>query len=411
MAPGISLRIIATALAPFAFGYLLSYLLRAVNAVVAPDLVADLDLAPAELGLLTSAYLLAFALFQLPLGILFDRYGPRRVQSALLALAAAGCALFALAPGFLTLFIARAIIGLGFAGGLMSGFKATSLWVAPERRTLANSCIMATGAMGIIVATEPTQYLVSQVGWRNAFFIFAGLVLAGACLVFLAVPRRDGERVEARFSEQFGQLLRILKLPLYWRLAPFLGLTAGVQVGIQTLWAGPWLRDVLDLGRADVARHLLWMAVAFMIGILSIGFVVDRLGRRGVSPLSVMLAYLLVYLAAQAVIVLRVPELSFPAWLVLAATGQVGIVAFPWFAAQVGNDLAGRSNASINFAMFVAAFAAQGVIGMIIGLFAPTSTGYAPEAYSWAFGTFLLLQIVALGWYLWGPLSKEVRYA
>jgi predicted MFS family arabinose efflux permease len=411
MAPGISLRIIATALAPFAFGYLLSYLLRAVNAVVAPDLVADLDLAPAELGLLTSAYLLAFALFQLPLGILFDRYGPRRVQSALLALAAAGCALFALAPGFLTLFIARAIIGLGFAGGLMSGFKATSLWVAPERRTLANSCIMATGAMGIIVATEPTQYLVSQVGWRNAFFIFAGLVLAGACLVFLAVPRRDGERVEARFSEQFGQLLRILKLPLYWRLAPFLGLTAGVQVGIQTLWAGPWLRDVLDLGRADVARHLLWMAVAFMIGILSIGFVVDRLGRRGVSPLSVMLAYLLVYLAAQAVIVLRVPELSFPAWLVLAATGQVGIVAFPWFAAQVGNDLAGRSNASINFAMFLAAFAAQGVIGMIIGLFAPTSTGYAPEAYSWAFGTFLLLQIVALGWYLWGPLSKEVRYA
>ncbi|MGH8429150.1 MAG: MFS transporter, partial [Solimonas sp.] len=281
MAPGIPLRIIATALAPFACGYLLSYLLRAVNAVVAPDLVADLSLTPAELGLLTSTYLLAIALFQLPLGILFDRYGPRRVQSALLALAAAGCVLFALAPGFLTLFIARAIIGLGFAGGLMSGFKATSLWVAPERRTLANSCVMAVGALGIIVATEPTQYLVSQVGWRSAFLIFAGLVFAGACLIFLVVPRRDGERVEAHFSEQFGQLLRMLRLPLYWRLAPLLGLTAGVQIGIQTLWAGPWLRDVLELGRDEVARHLLWMAVAFMIGILSVGFVIDRLGRRG----------------------------------------------------------------------------------------------------------------------------------
>ena len=56
MAPGISLRIIATALGPFALGYLLSYLLRAVNAVVAPDLVLDLGLSPAELGLLTSAY-------------------------------------------------------------------------------------------------------------------------------------------------------------------------------------------------------------------------------------------------------------------------------------------------------------------------------------------------------------------
>src|SRR5262245_34860824 len=172
MASGISFRIVAMALAPFAFGYLLSYLLRAVNAVVAPDLVSDLALGPGELGLLTSAYLLAFALFQLSLGILFDRSGPRLVQSAMLTMAAAGCVLFALAPDFQTLFIARAAIGLGFAGGLMSGFKATSLWVPAERRALANSCIMAAGALGIIIATEPTQFLVSHVGWRSAFLVF-----------------------------------------------------------------------------------------------------------------------------------------------------------------------------------------------------------------------------------------------
>ena len=411
MTPGIPPRIILTALAPFALGYLLSYLLRAVNAVVAPDLVKDLDLSPAELGLLTSAYLLAFALFQLPLGVLFDRYGPRRVQAALLALAATGCALFALAPGFIPLFLARAVIGLGFAGGLMSGFKATSLWVPLERRALANSCIMSMGALGIVVATEPTEFLVGRVGWRSTFFVFSGLVLAVAALIFALVPRRDGERSAVSFAAQFNQLLRILKLPLFWRLAPFLGLTAGVQIGIQTLWAGPWFRDVLDLGRDQVARHLLWMAVAFMLGILSSGVVVDRLGRRGISPLTVMLGYLLAYLAAQTVIVLRIPELSFAAWLVLAATGQAGVLAFPWFATRVGNELAGRSNASINFAMFVAAFAAQGVIGLIIGWFAPTATGYAPEAYSWAFGFFLVLQMLALSWYLWAPRLKESAYA
>ena len=66
---------------------------------------------------------------------------------------------------------------------------------------------------------------------------------------------------------------------------------------------------------------------------------------------------------------------------------------------------------AINFAMFVAAFAAQGVIGMIIGLFAPTATGYAPEAYSWAFGIFLVLQILALGWYLWALAYQGSAYA
>jgi sugar phosphate permease len=85
-------------LTPFALGYFLTYLLRAVNAVVAPDLVAEIGLSAAELGLLTAAYLGAFALFQLPLGVLLDRYGPRRVQAALFGVAALGCLLSPSAP-------------------------------------------------------------------------------------------------------------------------------------------------------------------------------------------------------------------------------------------------------------------------------------------------------------------------
>ena len=79
---------------PFAAGYFLSYLLRTVNAVIAPGLSRELSLSAADLGLLTSAYLLAFAAFQIPLGLLLDRYGPRKVESGLLLLAAAGTLLF-----------------------------------------------------------------------------------------------------------------------------------------------------------------------------------------------------------------------------------------------------------------------------------------------------------------------------
>ena len=63
----------------FAAGYLLSYLFRTVNAIISPELARDLSLNPASLGLLTSAYFLAFAAMQIPVGILLDRYGPRRV--------------------------------------------------------------------------------------------------------------------------------------------------------------------------------------------------------------------------------------------------------------------------------------------------------------------------------------------
>ena len=401
------LRIIFTALLPFAAGYFMSYLLRAVNAVVAPDLVRDIGLSPGQLGLLTAAYLGAFALFQLPLGVLLDRYGPRKVQAGLLTIAAVGCAAFAMAPEFAGLFTARAVIGLGFSAGLMASYKSSATWVPIERRSLANTAIMSAGALGVVVATEPTEYLVAWIGWRQTFLVFSGLVLVAAVLILTLAPRRDTVGRSAPLSRQVAQMAAIMRLPLFWRIAPLLGLTSGLQIGIQTLWVGPWFRDCLGLGRDEVARHLLWLAVTFMIGILSVGVIADRLGRRGIGPIPVMLGFNAIYFLAQAVIILRIEALAFPAWMAVAAFGQVAVLAFPWFAARLGTDLAGRANASINFTMFVAAFAAQYAVGLVIGLFPATETGYDPRGYSLALGVFLVLQLAAFAWYLAGAPHKE----
>jgi len=402
------LRLVFTALLPFAAGYFMSYLLRAVNAVVAPDLVKDLGLSPGELGLLTAAYLGAFALFQLPLGVLLDRYGPRKVQAGLLCVAAAGCVGFAFAPDFIGLFVARAVIGLGFSAGLMASYKSSATWVPAERRSLANTAIMSMGALGVVVATEPTEWLVGLIGWRNAFLVFAMMILLAAGFILAAAPRKDTLTTPAPLKQQFGQMIAIMKTPLFWRIAPLLGLTSGVQIGIQTLWAGPWMRDVMGFTREEVARHLLFMAVAFMVGILSVGVIADRLARRGIGPMQVMLGFNLLYFAAQAVIVLRVEGLMFPAWLFVAAFGQVAVLAFPWFAAHIGKELAGRANATINFTMFVAAFASQYLVGLIIGLFPASGTGYSPQGYSWAIGIFLAAQLLAYGWYLAASPHKKI---
>ena len=402
-------RIVFTALLPFASGYFMSYLLRAVNAVVAPDLVRDAGLTPAQLGLLTAAYLGAFALFQLPLGVLLDRYGPRKVQSGLLLVAAAGCLGFAAAPGFAGMFGARAIIGLGFSAGLMASYKSTATWVPPERRSLANMSIMSFGAMGVLVATAPTEFLVGLIGWRQVFMVFAGFIVLVALFIFFVAPRDDTASAPAPLRKQVDDLIAIMRLPLFWRVAPLLGLTSGVQIGIQTLWAGPWFRDVMGFSREEVANHLMWMAVAFMAGVLSVGVAADFLGRRGVEPLKVMLGYNVIYMIAQAVIALRVDGLMFPAWLAVAAFGQVAVLSFPWFQSRVGPGLAGRSNATLNFAMFIAAFCSQYLVGLIIGLFPPTATGYAPEGYSFAIGFFLVLQIAAVIWYALG--WKEIHHA
>lgn len=139
--PALLLRIFV----PFALGYFLSYLFRVVNAVIAPELSAELGLGASDLGLLTSAYFLAFAAFQLPLGILLDRYGPRRTEAVLLLFAAAGALIFARAEETAGLIAGRALIGFGVSACLMAAFKAFVQWFPAERLAAVNGLQLAEG--------------------------------------------------------------------------------------------------------------------------------------------------------------------------------------------------------------------------------------------------------------------------
>src|SRR4051794_24134953 len=153
----IGTRAFLTVILPFAFGYLISYLFRTVNSVIAPDLIGELHLDESGLGLITSTYLYAFTLFQLPLGLLLDRYGPRRVQAALLFIAGLGSLAFAMGSSVPVLAICRGVIGLGLSGGLMAAFKANALWLPQARVPLANSIVVAFGGVGVFAATAPAD--------------------------------------------------------------------------------------------------------------------------------------------------------------------------------------------------------------------------------------------------------------
>ncbi len=398
-APGL-VRLALTVLAPFACGYFLSYLFRSVNAVVAPDLVRDIGLTATELGLLTSAYLVAFALFQLPLGVLLDRYGPRRVQTALLITAAAGALLFATGRDATTLTLARALIGLGFAGGLMAGFKAIVLWLPQERAALANACVMTFGGLGLVFATRPADWAAQEIGWRGLFVTLAGITLAVAALIFAIVPERPGAGDVGRLGQQVRQVGRIFRDRFFWRLAPLLALTGGTHIAIQTLWAGPWFRDVAGLEREAVALSLLVVAFAFLLGILLSGVVADLLGRLGVDLLDVMMGGLLAFLACQVAIVLQWVALGPVVWFVFGMTGQVAILAYPRLAQHFGTSHSARAHTAMNLLIFGCAFGAQYAIGAIIDLWPETPAGgYDSRGYQVGFGVFLGLQLLALVWY------------
>ena len=167
-----SWRLVACVFLPFAAGYYLSYLFRTINTLISEPLAAELGLDAANLGLLTSVYFLVFGAVQIPVGALLDRFGPRRVQSVLLVVAAGGAALFAASTDLLGLLIARAMIGLGVAAALMAGLKAIVTWFPRERVALINGYMIMLGALGGVTATAPVRRCGARVSalrrpWRE----------------------------------------------------------------------------------------------------------------------------------------------------------------------------------------------------------------------------------------------------
>ena len=112
----------------FTAGYFLSYFLRSANAVLAPDLVRDVGLGPADLGFMTSLFFGAYAAAQLPVGIALDRWGPRGVAVSLMSLGVVGALLFAAGTSLATLAVGRVLLGVGTGSVLLAGLKAFALW-------------------------------------------------------------------------------------------------------------------------------------------------------------------------------------------------------------------------------------------------------------------------------------------
>lgn len=384
---------------PFACGYFLSYLYRTVNAVIAPQLVQDLGLSASDLGLLTAAYFLAFAVFQLPLGLLLDRFGPRRVQACLLLSAALGALIFAWGTSREVLILGRALIGLGVAGGLMASFKAITLWFPQARWPLVNGCFVAVGGLGAMAATEPVEFLLGFTDWRG---IFAGLSLATAAvsaLIIAVVPERSGGAPRSDLRVLLAGLGEVYRDTRFWRFAPLSVLAAGSSMAIQSLWSGPWLKDVGGFDRPAVASGLLVIAAALTLGSLLTGLVADLLGRLGVATAKVMAVGLAVLLFADIVLALQLAPGSLWPWVLFALTSSCAMLSYPILSRHFPLELSGRVNTGINVMVFACAFTVQYAVGLIIDLW-PSSPGgnYAPEGYRAAFG--LVCGLIALA-YIW----------
>lgn len=403
-------RLMAVVFLPFATGYFFSYLYRTVNAVIGPDLALEVGLTAGQLGMLSSAYFITFAAAQIPIGVFLDSHGPRRVETVLLVIAALGALLFAIGDTLWGLVLGRALIGLGVAACLMGSFKAMSEWFPMDRLPLMNGLVVAFGGLGAMVATAPTEALVAEIGWRYGFVALSIATALVAVAIWFVVPERVRAGSSEPLSVRIGGLKGIFTSRAFWRIAPLAAFSQGSFLAIQTLWAGPWLRDVAGLDSRTVSFVLLAGAAGFVAGNLAAGLAAERLARRGIPPIIVAGAGMAAFMVVQVLVLLEWTTFPVLLWFAFGAMGTTGVLAFSVLARTFSAGLAGRANTAQNLMIFAMAFALQWGMGEVINIWPVTADGgYAATGYQAAFGMALVLQAVAFVWLVLGRERADVQ--
>ena len=394
----------------FAAAYVLSYAFRAINAVIAPALMEDLQLSNADLGLLTSAYFLGFASMQLPLGSWLDKYGARRTESALLLFAAAGAAIFAMSSTLTGLWIGRAMIGVGVSSCLMAPLKAYRVWYPAERQSQLGSWMLVFGTCGALTTTMPVAAILPIISWRGVFWIMSGLILLATALLFFRLKPIETEINAKQLASQRDNATgdtallatgyrEIFASPYFRRMALLGAIHQGGFMAMQTLWAGPWMVRVLGLSLDQTSQVLFLFNFTLLLSYLVLSWWAPRYvsfnDKPGIPVLQAVSIGLAGAVIVQALMVFYVTSWSWILWVPFAILITVTTLAQMHVSLAFPPQQAGRANSAFNLTLFIGAFSIQWGIGLLIDLFMLQGWSQS-DAMRLSWGLYVLLQLAVL---------------
>jgi MFS family permease len=394
----------------FAAAYVLSYAFRAINAVIAPALMEDLQLSNADLGLLTSAYFLGFASMQLPLGSWLDKYGARRTESALLLFAAVGAAIFAMSSTLTGLWIGRAMIGVGVSSCLMAPLKAYRVWYPAERQSQLGSWMLVFGTCGALTTTMPVAAILPIISWRGVFWIMSGLILLATALLFFKLKPIETEINAKQLASQRDNATgdtaslatgyrAIFASPYFRRMALLGAIHQGGFMAMQTLWAGPWMVRVLGLSLDQTSQVLFLFNFTLLLSYLVLSWWAPRYvsfnDKPGIPVLQAVSIGLAGAVIVQALMVFYVTSWSWILWVPFAILVTVTTLAQMHVSLAFPPQQAGRANSAFNLTLFIGAFSIQWGIGLLIDLFMIQGWSQS-DAMRLSWGLYVLLQLTVL---------------
>lgn len=251
--------------------YCYEYYLRVAPSVMSNELKSTFLLSDAAFGHLAACYYYAYTPMQIPVGMLLDRFGPKRVLSIACLLSACGTYLFAATHSLWLAQLGRFLVGFGAAFGYVGVLKVADLWLPKKYFALVAGIATTLGMLGAIGGVISMSALVAEMGWQATlhYSVWTGIVLAGLLFLVLKDKNKEfdngGQHFTPRVREVWSGLVIMVKNKEMWingciGFLTFLPISAFAE-----LWVIPFLETV-GLSKSDAALGSSIIFMGFAIG-------------------------------------------------------------------------------------------------------------------------------------------------
>ncbi len=197
------------------------FILQVAPSVMADPMMKTFRVGAEGFGIISAFYFYAYAPSQLPAGVLFDRYGPRKLMTFAVTLCALGSIFFASTESVLTAALGRFLIGIGSAFSFIGVLVLLSRWFQPHYFAILAGIAQAMSSVGAICGEMPLAALTDSVGWRNASFILGGIGLLLAIALWLFIrdfpDQKTQSKPEQKFRDEWRRLIEVCRQSYTWK--------------------------------------------------------------------------------------------------------------------------------------------------------------------------------------------------
>ena len=248
--------------------YAYQYILRVMPNIMLDNFIQQFHIDTAVFGQFSGVYYLGYSLVHIPIGIMLDRFGPRKVMTGCILLTVIGLLPIIFADQWIYPMIGRALIGIGSSAAILGTFKVIRLGFKEEHFTRMLSFAVTVGLIGAIYGGGPVSYLCTTLGYKLVVQIFAFFGILLAILTYTLVPNLEKNTSSSTVMADIKQVISNRRVIALCLLA---GLMVGPLEGFADVWGSAFIKKVygFDQSVASYLPSMIFIGMCFGAPVLS----------------------------------------------------------------------------------------------------------------------------------------------